>query len=392
MDYLRQPLWFNIKKIFRYVRLYGVSRTLAKVRGKCHMAKRYDALPTVTGRDARAHVGIIGCGNFSYTTIAHFLTKRHGAVIRGTMDVDAHRAASLCEAYGAHYYTTDPDTIIRDPRITLIFIASNHASHAEYAIRALEMGKSVHIEKPHAVNEDQLTRLCEAMRASSGKVRLGFPRPSSDFVSRIQDALDTQGGPALLSWFIVGHHLPTTHWYYRTEEGGRVLGNLAHWIDLTYRMVPPAGRYPITITPVRHTKSDHDIVVNYQFGDGTIAPLAFAAKGYASEGVRERFVGAKGDALIFMEDFQRLTITIGDRTSIIRTRHRDQGHRDALMKSYALVADPSSVGEDIWYIWETGELMLKTKEALERNASMTIVSNKFYDRTRDAASRSTATR
>ena len=49
--------------------------------------------------------------------------------------------------------------IIDDPQIDLIYIASNHYTHAEYAIEALNKGKSVHIEKPHVVNESQLDRL-----------------------------------------------------------------------------------------------------------------------------------------------------------------------------------------------------------------------------------------
>jgi len=38
--------------------------------------------------------------------------------------------------------------VIQDPAIDLVYVASNHASHADYAIAALEAGKSVHIEKP----------------------------------------------------------------------------------------------------------------------------------------------------------------------------------------------------------------------------------------------------
>jgi len=37
MDYMQSPLWFRIRKVLRYVRLYGVSRTLAKVHGQYHM-------------------------------------------------------------------------------------------------------------------------------------------------------------------------------------------------------------------------------------------------------------------------------------------------------------------------------------------------------------------
>ena len=60
------------------------------------------------------------------------------------------------QRYRADYYTTNADDVINDPHIDLIYIVSNHASHAEYAIAAIKQGKAVHIEKPHVVNEDQL--------------------------------------------------------------------------------------------------------------------------------------------------------------------------------------------------------------------------------------------
>lgn len=170
MDYTKAPLGFRIRKALRYVRMYGVSRTLAKVRGHYHMQSRYDPIPPRRKRASETgHVGIIGCGAFAFSTIAWFLGKEAGRVLRGVMDVDAHRAASLFERYRADYHTTDADEVLSDPAIDLVYVASNHASHAEYAIAAIEAGKAVHIEKPHVVDEDQLRRLLAAA-AVAGKI------------------------------------------------------------------------------------------------------------------------------------------------------------------------------------------------------------------------------
>ena len=79
------------------------------------------------------------------------------------MDVDPARARSLVSRYKGLYATIDPDEIINDPDIDLVFIASNHASHALYAIKALDAGKDVHIEKPHVVSIEQLRDLYAAL-------------------------------------------------------------------------------------------------------------------------------------------------------------------------------------------------------------------------------------
>jgi predicted dehydrogenase len=344
-----------------------------KIQGQRHQARRYESLPTPQ-RDARGHVGIIGCGNFAYTTLGYYLTKNYGRVIRACMDPDPHRAASFFERYHLGYYTTAADQLMADPAIDLIYIASNHASHAEYAIAALRAGKAVHVEKPHCVNEDQLDRLCATMLAFKGKVRLGFNRPNSALGDEIRRVLRSEHGAAMLNWFIAGHQIEPDHWYFAEEEGGRVLGNLCHWTDFIYQMIPPNGRFPIKIVPTRTLTSDCDVAVGYAFGDGSVASITFSAKGHSFEGVREKFAGHKGDTLIFLDDFKTLTIERGAERQKRRLWFRDHGHEEHLRRSYEM-AQHGSAGESAAYVRETGLLFLKTKEALERNHTIEIESS-----------------
>lgn len=375
MDYTRQPLHFKIRKAARYVRLYGLRRTLIKIKGQYHGNKTFETLPPErTDRPGR-HVGILGCGNFAFSHIAYYLRKNYGSVLRGVMDPSLQKAASLFQEFDADYYTTDPQRIIDDPRIDLIFIASNHASHAEYAVAALEAGKSVHIEKPHVVRYDQLERLCQAMATSAGRVALGFNRPNSPFGREIKKQIDSQSGAAMYNWFIAGHELPPGHWYYAPAEGGRILGNLCHWTDFVLQLVPAEVRYPIKITPTRAEKSDCDIAVTYVFGDGTIAAITFSAKGHTFEGVRERFAAHRGNVLIAMDDFKDLTVEIVDRKHKTSLLFRDHGHQEAIRSSYALVRPRDGQlhpGVTRQYVWQTGDLFLRTREALEQNRIMTI--------------------
>ena len=96
------------------------------------------------------------------------------------MDKNVNMAASLFENYNLQYFTDDFKKIVKDPSIDLVYIASNHATHAEYAIECINAGKHTHIEKPHVVNKDQLSRLISAMaRNPKVKVFLGFNRPKS---------------------------------------------------------------------------------------------------------------------------------------------------------------------------------------------------------------------
>jgi hypothetical protein len=181
----------------------------------------------------------------------------------------------------------------------------------------------------------------------------------------------------MFNWFIAGHELPPGHWYYAPEEGGRVLGNLCHWTDFVLQLVPEEVRYPILITPTRAEKSDCDIAVTYVFGEGSIAAITFSAKGHTFEGVRERFAAHRGNTLIAMDDFKELTIEIVDRKIRRSLTFRDHGHQEAIRSSYALVRERDGVlnpGLTRDYVWQTGDLFLRTKAALDKNRPMVIES------------------
>ena len=378
MDYTKSPLWFRIRKVLRYARMYGVSRTLAKVRGQYHMHAQYDVLPVRKKSASGArHVGIIGCGNFAFSTIAYHLNKEVGQVLRGVMDIDIHRAASLFEHYRAAYYTTDAEEVLSDPAIDLVYIASNHASHAEYAIAAIEAGKAVHIEKPHVVNEDQLHRLlATAETVGNALIRLGFNRPLSPLSQHLLTTMDTQEGTSIINWFVAGHKLDPDHWYLHPSEGGRVLGNLCHWTDFNLHLIPTEGRYPIRIIPGRADRSDCNIAVSCVFGDGSISTITFSEKGEPFEGVHEQLHVHKGDLLVSMTNFSELVIENMECKNRFRPLFRQHGHKQTILASYGMSERGGNApGVDIEYIRQTAELFLATRAALEADREIVLDSS-----------------
>ncbi|OPX84862.1 MAG: Inositol 2-dehydrogenase [Pelotomaculum sp. PtaB.Bin104] len=384
MDYLKQPLFFKIKKVLRYVLMYGIRRTYIKVIGQLHMRKKYDKLPSSNNKITRRQiVGIIGCGNYSFSNISYYLNSTYGKVIAACMDINIDRAASMASYYKIPFYTSNSKDIITNNHIELIYIASNHASHTDYAIEALTNGKNVYIEKPHVVSEEQLFKLINAMEKSVGKVFLGFNRPGSRFGKIIKEYLDKETGAGMYNWFVAGHAIDLDHWYFMPEEGGRVLGNLCHWTDFILNLVSQKKTYPIKIYPTRSGKSDCDIVVTYTFGDDTIAVVSFSAKGHTFEGVKEVFSAHKGNCLITMDNFKTMTIEVSDIKRCYYNLFRDHGHKKNILSAFKNVLKnlPYNHSEQMSYIWNTGWLFLKTKEALEQNKVIMIHS--FEERNLD---------
>jgi len=375
MDYLKQSTMFKIRKVLRYVSLYGMRRTYLKIMGQLHTRRKFEVLPENRNPQRKdAFVGLIGCGNYAFTTIAYYLRRKYGNVIAVAMDSDINRAASLSKFHRIPLFTTDAEEVIKNDLVKLVYIASFHSSHAEYAIQALESGKHVYIEKPHIVTRDQLVRLIDTIERTNGKVFLGFNRPGSRFGRVISDYLGREEGPSIFNWFIAGHDLEPDHWYFRKEEGGRILGNLCHWTDFVLRLVPPEGAYPVTITPTRAESSDSDIAVTYCFHDGTIAVITFSAKGHAFEGVKERFAAYRGNCMVTMDDFESLKVEVVHKRIEMRNRLRDHGHQRNIILAAESVKNnlADGRGENIAHIWNTGLLFLETKRALDGRKTITV--------------------
>jgi hypothetical protein len=78
-----------------------------------------------------------------------------------------------------------------------------------------------------------------------------------------------------------------------------------------------------------------------------------------------------------MDDFKDLVVENLDRKRRTSQFFRDHGHQEAIRASYALVRPRDGklnegVARD--YVWQTGDLFLRTKDALEQNRVLVIES------------------
>lgn len=377
-DYLHAKFLFKAQKAARYVKLYGFSRTLVKVKGQYHMAaaQAFEGPvwhnPECRSPDhLRRNVALIGCGNYAFSNIAYYLGRANRYFLRSAYDHTNRRALSLCQAYRGAQALADWRHILTDPQVRLVFIASNHASHAEYAIECIEAGKHVHIEKPHVVTGEQLDRLVAAMkRHPEVKVFLGFNRPRSTLFRALQSRLARQSGPLMINWFVAGHEIADGHWYFKPEEGGRVLGNLCHWTDLTLHLVSFDKAFPCTIVPATPSGAKSDFVVSVMFADRSCASITFSAKGHAFEGVREVLNLHKGDALANLTDFETLTVDVVEKKTRLRLRHRDHGHEANILHSLAGI--DGGPGEDLAQVEQTARFFLAIREAIDSGRTVEL--------------------
>lgn len=372
-DYTTYPIGYRVRKAARYIRMYGVARTLAKIRGQYHMRNDGPALevdrPNPAARtSADRGVALIGCGNFGYSNVAYYCNKIRRGALHCAYDPVGSRAVSVIRRYRGAYAAADPFKAIEDPAVDTVFVASNHSTHVDYAIHAIRCGKTVHIEKPHVVSRSQLAQLMEAcVENPEAKIFLGFNRPRSQHFKRLKAVLDRETGPTMVNWFIAGHELDPDHWYFSDAEGGRILGNMCHWTDLTLRTIGLERAFPILISGFKAMGSESDYVVTMEFADRSLAVISFSAKGHTFEGVREYLNVHKGNALATLMDFHATITDVGERKTRYKSWGRDHGHRAAIEATFA-GTDPESPA----MIAESANLFLGVREAVDGGAPVRL--------------------
>jgi len=379
-DLTQAGFLIKLRKAIRYVWLYGVSRTLVKIKGQYHMkavdkfdGKRWVNLDCKNPDGVARHVALIGCGLYAFSNISYYLGKINPSFLRCAFDLQKNRALSLCKAYGGAYALADWRDILSDPNVKIIFIASNHASHAEYAVACIEAGKHVHIEKPHVISQEQLDRLTSAMRSHPEvKVFLGYNRPRSRLFAQLQTFLSRESGQLMINWFVAGHAIPDGHWYFDDKEGGRVLGNLSHWSDLTLHLVTLEKAFPCKIVPASPPGTKSDFVLTVVFADRSCAAITFSAKGDTFEGVREILNVHKGNVLATLTDFHKLTADVFDKKTVVNLRHRDHGHQANIVHSLSGATEDGVPGEVISYVAATAKFVLAIRQAIDSGETVCL--------------------
>jgi predicted dehydrogenase len=323
-------LWSSIRKIVRYISLYGVSKTVFKVMGRT----RSRGL-SLWGR-RRRDIGVVGCGQFAFSTLGHAIWKHSGNRFSACFDVDTRAAVSFAKFYSAKSVVL-ADHLFEASLIRYVYIMSNHASHTPYAIQALEAGKLVYVEKPISVSREQLRDLSFARRRTGGTIFAGYNRPFSRAIRQLQGHCVDTNGPMTLSCFVSGHRIPAEHWYRNPNEGTRICGNLGHWLDLavhilSWKELPDTWR--ISIAYSSNTDPDDNISISMTSTRGDLLTFVLTSRSEPFEGINETINFQQGEIIAKIDDFRKMTIW--ERERVIRYRYwpKDVGHLGALVQPF----------------------------------------------------------
>ena len=322
-----------LAKLVRFTKIYGPGRTFFKAAARLRLG-----IPALSFRRRSLDIGLIGCGQFAYSTIGYFLQKTFGARIAACYDVDFKARDTLGRALGVRARCATAEELLATPGLRTVFIASNHATHAPYAVQALARGLDVYIEKPIAVSHNQLVTLLRAHRSSNVRLFAGYNRPYSAAIRELRDRINIDRSKGITQQcFVVGHMLGPDHWYRQPEEGTRVCGNIGHWLDLMVHVFSWRGlpdRLDISIAYADLAEPDDNICISITSDRSDLFSVMLTSRCEPFEGINESINFQHGETICKIDDFRRMTIWQGPR--IIQRQYwpKDVGHRLAVLQPY----------------------------------------------------------
>ena len=114
-------------------------------------------------------LGVWGLGRMGFVHCKHFSNEADMYELVAGCDTERPKVAKLVREYQCAGYSKSEE-FLADPEVELVLIATRSLWHVAHALQALAAGKHVLLEKPIAMNSDDIRKLREADKNYPGKL------------------------------------------------------------------------------------------------------------------------------------------------------------------------------------------------------------------------------
>ena len=279
-------------------------------------------------KDPPNGIAFIGFGNYARSVLLPAIRATMQTTLTTVVTSSGISADHAANKYGFSKSATDPSLALSDPDTDIVFIATRHNTHATLAAQALHAGKHVFCEKPLALAEEELADVTAAARRTDRILTVGFNRRFAPLLQDAKAALRPRTGPLAMLYRINAGQIASDHWTQRAEGGGRILGEVCHFVDTLSWL---ADSLPVEIYAA-DARGHNDVVsVVLRFAGGSTGTIVYTALGDTA--VAKEYIEVFADGCVVqVDDFQRLTISRNGRA---RTRKAkpDKGQK-ALIRAF----------------------------------------------------------
>lgn len=274
--------------------------------------------------NGQLNVSVCGAGNFARKTLLPAFDdtgKVRWAYIATASGLTAQHLATQRSFEGA--VATSEEAIV-DAAVDAALIATRHDSHAALAALAAERGLPAYVEKPLAINEDQLAAI--EQHEGAAMLTVGFNRRASTPGIEGAAQLARRRAPAVITMRINAGRLPSAHWADTAEQGGRLIGECCHFVDLACHLLgSPVTRVTAAGSGQRDPLLEDTFQLLLHHGDGSHTTIAYFANGSADL-PKERIEAHWDEQSLIIDDFLQWHVSDSRGTRRHRSRGQDKGH------------------------------------------------------------------
>jgi len=232
----------------------------------------------------RGKIGIIGAGNFTTATVIPALLKCKAKVKYISSRTNGLEAKTAAKRMGAEIATTDYTSILKDPEVNMVICTTRHDMHCRMVCETLAAGKSVFVEKPLCLNNNELSEIIEAYKAAPQGITLtvGFNRRFSPFAVQMKKLLG-EGAKNIVATVNAGF-IPPEVWVHDLQVGGgRIVGEACHFIDLcSYLTGSKVISVCVNALGQRPQEDSDNMSILLRYEDGSNAVINYFANGSKS--------------------------------------------------------------------------------------------------------------
>ncbi|MGX9885356.1 bi-domain-containing oxidoreductase [Streptomyces sp. NPDC002276] len=250
-------------------------------------------------------LAFVGAGNYATSMLLPHLAQREGVELSTVVTTTALSGANAQRKFGFAQATTDLDAVLGDKSVDAVFVVTRHSSHAELTRQALLAGKTVFVEKPLALTEDELAGVLAAVEESGNdRLQVGFNRRFAPLLQEAKERFGARTGPANLRYLVNAGKLQHGSWYLQQgAEGSRFAGEGGHFIDTASWLLDadPVSVYA-TAAP-----GNEDLQAVLRYPDGSTATISYVTTG--ASGFPKETLDLVGDGKVLrLDDFVRASV------------------------------------------------------------------------------------
>ena len=237
-------------------------------------------------QNSKGGLGIIGAGNFTAMTMLPALKKVKASLV-SIASARGVSGTSLARKYSIAKSTTDYKQVICDPDVSLVMITTRHHLHAKMVVESLKNKKHVFVEKPLALNIEELNDIILSYDGSL-TLTVGFNRRFSPHIQKMKQLLGE--APMNVIATMNAGNIPANVWVHDMKVGGgRIIGEACHYIDLisflTGSKVKAVCMNAMGTNPAENTDSASIFLKYFNGSTGVINYFSNGSKSYSKERV-----------------------------------------------------------------------------------------------------------